>query len=108
MKAYRVWDEESCENWQTVVFAENRNEAKTIAMGTDACEDARYIDIRATRLTDLDKEYRGHIEMDWGDAQDRIALVKHGWTCNPDYWDPDDCAKCPAADYCDLYADSKR
>lgn len=108
MKAYRVQDEESCENYSTVVFAETRSKAKTEAMTTDACEDARYIDIRVTRIPELDKEYRGHTEMDWEDAQDRIALVKCGWSCHPDYWDPADCERCPAADWCDLYKDSKR
>lgn len=108
MKAYRVTDEEACENYATVVFAETRSQAKTEAMATDACEDARYIDIRATRIPELDKEYRGHTEMDWEDPQDRIALVKCGWSCHPDYWDPSDCERCPAADWCDLYQDSKR
>lgn len=108
MKAYIVKDEESCENWTTVVFAETRGEAKTLAMATDACEDARYIDIRASRIPELDEHYRGRVEMDWEDAQDRIALVKLGWSCNPEYWDPSDCELCPATDWCDLYKDSKR
>ena len=107
MKAYHVWDEDNDEGYSIVIFAETRSKAKTAARWTDACEDAEYIRIRAKRLPALDKEYRGREVMDWSNDLDRIALVKQGWHCHPEYWDPDDCETCPAADWCDLYNDSK-
>lgn len=106
MKAYKVWDEDNCEGYSTVVFAPTRSKAKAAARWTDACEDAEYTKIHAIRLPELDKEYRGHTEMEWNDQLDRIALVKQGWHCHPDYWDPDDCEICPATDWCDLYNDT--
>lgn len=101
LKAYRVEDQDSYEGYSTVVFAESRSKAMLLAMGTDACEDAEYIRIRATRVPDLDGEYRGHFEMDWYDEQDRIAMVSHGWYClEPDR---DDCAKCWCNEECEDY-----
>ena len=81
MKAYQVWDTMSVENCSTVVFAENGKEAKKIARSTEVCEDADYINIRVKRFPEMDKHYRGHVEVDWYDMEDRQALVRLGWMC---------------------------
>ena len=85
-------------DFATVVFADTKNEAKVIAMGTDACEGYDYIDLRTSRFAAMDEHYRGHKEMDWYDDEDRIALVKTGWQC----WDPlpVECEGCCAREWC--------
>jgi hypothetical protein len=50
MKAYQVSDKTSWEGYSTVVFAETRGKAKAIALNTDACEGAEYIDIKCYRV----------------------------------------------------------
>ena len=100
MKAYSVRDKDSF--YSAVVFAESVGKAKAIAIHTDACEDSYYTDIRAIRIPALDKYYCGKTEMDWYDDNDRIALVKEvGFSCSPEYWEPEDCERCPAKQYCD-------
>ena len=103
MKAWRVADKWNFEGFATVVFAETRNEAKSLALSTDCCEDAPYIDIEARRLPELDSEYRGHFEMDWDDPQDRAALIAQGWSCIDA--DPDVCETCVGKDCCEKYAE---
>ena len=39
--------------------------------------------------------------MDWDDDQDRIALAKDGWHCLEKK--DDECDKCKARKYCDLW-----
>lgn len=97
-KAYKVFDDASCENFSTIVFADNRNEAKALALRTDVCEDARYIDVRAQRLPEADCLYKGSFEIDWYDEDTRLALVRDfGWSCfEPSF----ECAECPAKQYC--------
>jgi hypothetical protein len=103
MKAYRVYDKKSASDCATVVFAENRAKAKAIAMSTDTCEYAEYLDIRATRVPSLDKYYRGKDEMDWYNANDLIALVKEaGFVCSYEIDDPP-CKECPAKKWCNRY-----
>ena len=100
MKAYSVRDKNS--DYSTVVFAESVNKAKVIALHTDACEGSYYTDIRAERIPDLDKYYRGKIEMDWYDDDDKIAMVKDGkFYCFED----SECPNCPAKEYCDRCED---
>ncbi len=86
----------------TVVFAENRNKAKQIAMSTVACEDVPYINIEACRLPIADSQYKeGKDEMDWNDPDDRIFLVKNcDFHC--EYIKPYECSKCSAKDYCSM------
>ena len=103
LKAYRVIDEENVEGFSTVVFAENRNKARLLALSTDACEYGEYIHIIATRRAELDKEYRGHFEMDWYNEQDRKALIKNGWSCYEP--DRDVCKECCCKDDCENYQD---
>ena len=82
MKAYRTWDEKALDPCATIVFAENIKEAKKIAMATDTCEEANFIDIRVKRLKEADYLYKGSNEIDWYDEETRIALVRDfGWRC---------------------------
>ena len=105
MKAYIISTDYG--DFSTVVFAENRNKAKSVGMHTDACMDADYVDIRARRCPALDKYYNNRIEMDWMDDNDRIAMVKDGnFVCDYDtYYDSDECPTCPARAWCDRYND---
>ena len=59
MKAYKAWDEEGYDSGSTIVFAENIREAKKIAMSTDACSEADFINIRVKRFKELDALYKG-------------------------------------------------
>ena len=90
----------------TVVFAETRSKARALALSTDACEDADFIRIEATRMKEADKYYRGNTELKWSDPRDRIVLVKEcGFTCDYHAFDLNDCAFCSAKEYCDQYKD---
>ena len=97
MKAWLVREKDS--ECATVVFAETRGKARSIARYTDACEDADFCDIEVRRKPNMDKYYsNGKKEMDWYEAKDRIALVKEcGFMCVCDCEYED----CPAADYCE-------
>ena len=89
----------------TVVFAETRGKARSIAMCTDACEDVAFCDIEAHRVPQVDKYYKeGKTEMDWYDDKDRVALVKD---CNffCEYIEESICKSCSAKEYCDNYID---
>ena len=81
-----------------------------MATHTEACEDVNFCDIDVYRRPALDKYYvDGKKEMDWLDFKDRVALVKDGgFTCDRNYWEPEDCERCPATEYCDMYQDMKR
>lgn len=97
MKAWTVQGVDS--DYATVVFAETVGKAKAIAVGTDACEDYGYLDIRAYRFKKMDKYYRGKREMDWYNDEDRTALVKAGWHClDPCEWE---CKACCARELCE-------
>lgn len=104
MKAYIVTDKNECV-YSTVVFAETRGKAITLAQNTDACEDLPFTQIRALRAPQLDKYYRGKCEMDWCNADDRIAMCKYaGFRCSDEVWEPE-CVECPAKEYCERYLD---
>ena len=95
-KAYRAYEKDS--DYATIVFAENATQAKTIALSCDACEGARYIDIRVQRMQGADKLYKGYAEIDWYNDETRIALVRDfGWACLEIFWE---CDTCPAKQYC--------
>ena len=71
----------------------------------DACEDAEWIDVRVIRAPALDGAYRGLWEMDWFNAEDRVALVRDAnFVCSyeMDYADCD-CDQCPATEFCGRY-----
>lgn len=112
MKAWKAWDDmkawKAWTNWEpsycTVVFAETRGKAKARAQHTDCLEDAEWTEIHVSRLPELDKEYRGHTQMDWYDQQDRLALIRDaGMRC--EYIDMDDCEECAGREFCEAYAD---
>lgn len=107
MKAWRVREKD--EFCATVVFAETRGKARALALHTETCEDANFCDIEVNRRPSLDKYYvEGKTELDWLKSADRIALVKDGgFTCDRDYWEPEDCERCPATEWCDMYQDMK-
>lgn len=105
MKAWLV--RENGEFAAIVVFAETRGKARALAMHTEALEDVSFCDIEAYRRPALDKYYvDGKKEMDWFNSKDRIALVKDGgFVCDPDFWEWEDCERCPEKEYCDKYQD---
>lgn len=87
-----------------IIFAENRNQARLIAMSTDACEDAPYIDIRVRRVKELDgMEDHEPKDNPWLNDEIRMILVKeYGWSCfEPEF---SDCDTCCAKEHC-LYFD---
>ena len=101
MKAYLVREKDQfC---ATIVFAETTGKARQLALSTDCCEDAHFIDIEVHRQPQVDKYYKeGKWHLDWENPQDRIVLVKEcGFWCESD----EDCEKCSAKQYCDKYAD---
>lgn len=87
----------------TVVFAESRGKAKSIAMSTEACEDVDFLNLEVYRLPHMDKYYKpGKTEMNWYDPEDRIALVKDAdFYC--EYIELTECEQCPAREYCDKW-----
>lgn len=103
MKAWLVKDKEDV--YAEVVFAETRGKAKTLALSTDCCEYAKFTDIEARRMPQLDKYYsEGKWHLDWYEPEDRIALVKEGgFYCAEDEFSLDECSICPAKRYCEEY-----
>lgn len=104
MKAWIARDNESVENWETVVFAETATKAKIAAMATQCCENAEYIDIRVNRIKKLDECYRGLPEMDWYNDNDRLAMVREGWRCDET---SDECQTCVAKDECGYWEEEE-
>lgn len=99
MKAYKAWDDALDENYSTIVFAENVREAKKIAFCCDALDDADWISVRVKRQPEADRLYKGKPEIDWWDAETRLALVRDlGWACLDPY--ELECEKCAAKPYC--------
>ena len=107
MKAYTVTDRHGACDYSIIVFAETREQARSIALSSEAFEryDLSYIDLWARRVPALDKYYRGLDEMDWDNADDRIAMVKEAnFSCSYEYELTDcECEECPAKQWCDRY-----
>lgn len=108
MKAYRVYDKDGVCDYTIIVFAENRNQARYIALHSEAFEwydCLTYIDLIAKRIPALDKYYRGLDEMDWDNTEDRIAMVKEAnFSCSDEYaLDECGCEYCPAKQWCERY-----
>ena len=106
MKAYEVTDKEGYSEYSLVVFAESRGKAIYSAIGTDEFPKYEYdfTQLRARRISCLDNAYRGKWCMDWDDEEDRLAMVRDaGWYCGEDAFDPDDCDRCVAKEYCTRY-----
>lgn len=91
----------------TVVFAETRGKAKSLALATDCCEDAHFLDIEVQRMPQADKYYKeGKTELHWFDPNDRLVLVKEcGFYCDYDAFLTEDCTVCSAKAFCDRYTD---
>lgn len=103
MKAYEAMNYDT--GYGTVVFAETRGKARSLLMNTDEFDGYEFIEISPRRVKELDSEYRGRSQMDWRNDEDRIAMVKAGWTCGDDSFNPDYCERCPANEYCSQYED---
>lgn len=88
-----------------VVFAETRGQARVLLLHSDEFDGFDYIEIPVYRASLFDECYRGEWQMDWYNAEDRIALCKAGWSCIDDAFDPEDCKLCPANKYCDRWED---
>lgn len=103
MKAWLV--RERNEFLATVVFAETRGKAKSIALTTEVCESCDFCNIEVHRVQRMDKYYKpGKTEMDWCNPIDRLALVKEcGFTCDYDYRSESECQECSAREICDDY-----
>ena len=96
MKAYQI---DTDDGYSTVVFAETRGKARSIAMHTDTCDGAEFVSINPRRAPRFDKYYRGFPEMNWSNPNDRIALVKEGWECLREI--ECDYKNCPAKEFCE-------
>ena len=105
MKAWIIHDTYYYNPYSIVVFAETRGKAIVNALGEPEFSGAEYIELRATRFPDADGRYDGHSRLDWDDSEDRYFLVNHGWQCDEDYLDDDNCADCVANDICEYYKD---
>lgn len=95
MKAWLVREKD--EFCATVVFAETRGKARALALYTETCEYADFINIEVRRMKEADKYYKpGKTELCWFNAEDRIAMVKDcGFTCDADAHCAEECADCP-------------
>lgn len=98
MKAYVAWDNTAVEDYHTIVFAENTQEARKIVFSCEVCEDAEWINVKVKRKSQANNLYKGHSEMDWYNPETRLALVRDlGWAC----LDIDStCDTCTAKIYC--------
>lgn len=104
MKAWLVSGRDIDDGY-AVVFAENRNAARSAALGTDACEDSTYTDIKAVRLQALDRFYKGRTVMDWEDSEERALMARYAGLCCS--YDTDieleKCRNCSAHKWCGRY-----
>lgn len=105
MKAWYVSDRKGYSDYAIIVFAETRGKAIYIALGTEEFDryEWSFTELRAIRKPAFDKYYRSSYRMDWCNDEDRIAMVKEGWYCDDDSFDPDFCTVCVAKEYCDKY-----
>lgn len=104
MKAFSVCSDYS--EGSEVIFAENRNQARSIARYHDSFEDIDYKDIRAYRLPLLDGMENSELKDNyWLSEEIRTILVRdYGWRCNePNEYEP--CGECCAKEFCGYYND---
>ena len=106
MKAYKSFNDFT--GYGAVVFAVSPGLAKQALLSSDEFDGFEYTEIRVRRAPEFDKEYRGHCFMEWDDDLDLLALVKNGWYCHEELFDPYDCERCVAQCYCDKYSDYLR
>lgn len=103
-KAYHVTEVNG--DYATIIFAESRNEAKKLALATDCCEDAQYIDIRVHREPIADPLYDGeHWEIDWYNMETRRFLMQElNWSCSDVSFE---CDSCPCKQFCNWWEDEQ-
>lgn len=102
MKAYGISDRNGDAGIELVIFAESRGKALAYAVNTDELCDYGYTGLRAKRIRQLDKYYRGLPEMNWLNDDDRIAMVKEAdFQCGPEFGCVDG-QDCPAYKWCSL------
>lgn len=102
MKAYSISDRNGAEGYSLVVFAETAGKAKAYAARTDDFCDYGFTGIRVIRKPSLDRFYRGNIEMDWDNDEDRVAMVRYAnFECSYEAdVSEEDCRACPAFQWC--------
>ncbi len=104
MKAYLVSDKNYDSECFKIIFAETRGKAIAYACGSDGLDDYTFTEIRAIRIPELDSYYRGLLEMDWYNDNDRLGMVRYAnMYCGYDYEPTDDCESCSARQYCERY-----
>lgn len=97
VKAYICTDKRSC-MYYTVVFAETRGKAKSVAQTTEDLYNTPFIHIAAKRIPQLDDAYRFHPVMNWKNDFDRVRLVRDaGFVCDAAR---EECNKCSAFEWC--------
>lgn len=102
MKAWKVYDTYYWNPYAIIVFAETRNKAIVNALGEPEFEGAEYIDLRAVRYPDADEMYQENKDrLDICRPEDELFLVKHGWQCTEEMYDPHYCKACAGKDICD-------
>ena len=102
MKAWIVHDTDYYSGYSIIVFAETRNKAIVKALGEEEFEDFEYTELRAKRFPDADGMYKENKDrLDFEDPEDCRFLIKLGYTCNEDYYDPDNCEICAGNDICE-------
>lgn len=96
LKAYKVNVKDA--DYSTIVFAESAGKAKALALSTDTCEDAEFVEIEVHRIPAADKMYADNFEMNWNNEKERLFLVKElNWACfEPSF----ECDECIAKQYC--------
>lgn len=101
MKAWAVTDRND-PLYTNIVFAETRGAAMSVARLYPACEDLEFTEVRAVRVPELDRFYRGIPAMDWYNTDDRIAMVRYGGMyCS--YEVDTECETCTANKWCSRY-----
>lgn len=105
MKAWYISDRKGYCDYAIIVFAETRGKAIYSAIGTEEFEkyEWSFTELRAIRKPAFDKYYRNSWRMDWCNAEDRIAMIKEGFCCDDDSFDPDECELCEGKEYCTRY-----
>lgn len=103
IKAWIVHDPEY--EHSAVVFAETRGKAKQICvLHEDLIGEVEFLDVEIRRLKKADKFYRGNPYMDWYDTEEQLNMIKElGFACVYDSFDPDECKRCDAKEYCWRY-----
>ena len=105
MKAYAVSDKNGNVDYDIVTFAESRGKAISYALHDESYCGCYWTEMRAIRKPQLDKYYRGKLEMDWFDMGDRVAMVRDaGYQCSYEVdVTIEKCEACPAHKWCERW-----